>query len=141
MSGEAAVPHPHIWPVRVYYEDTDFGGVVYYANYLKFIERARTEMLRAQGVDQLNLRDESGVMFVVRRCAVDYHAPAKFNDMLEVETEVARLRRASLELRQQVRRDGMVLVSAVVQLACIDDGLKPVALPARIHALLSKLLS
>ncbi|MBX2856986.1 MAG: tol-pal system-associated acyl-CoA thioesterase [Rhodobacteraceae bacterium] len=127
--------------MRVYYEDTDFGGVVYYANYLKFIERARTEMLRAQGIDQIELQREHGLLFVVRRCGVDYRAPARFDDQLEVETETIRVRRASLNLRQQVLREGALLVSAEVQVACVDDGLKPVALPAQIHALLCELLS
>ena len=141
MSGEGGLSRPHRWPVRVYYEDTDFGGVVYYANYLKFIERARTEMLRAQGVDQVQLQREGGLLFVVRRCNVEYRAPARFDDQLVIETEAVRIRRASLELRQRVLRAGDLLVSAEVQVACVDDGLKPVALPGQIHALLCELLS
>lgn len=130
---------PHVWPIRVYYEDTDLAGVVYYANYLKFIERARTEMLRAVGVDQSRLRDETGLVFVVRRCEIDYVAPARFDDALEVFTRPARVGRASLELQQDVCKadGGARLASALVKLACIGDDGRPRPLPNDIRALLS----
>ncbi len=119
----------HHFPVRVYYEDTDFGGVVYYANYLKFIERARTELLRDVGVDQVLLKSE-GVVFVVRRLEADYTGAAKFDDMLDVVTTVDDIGGARITLRQEVRRDDAVLFTAVVTLAAMNDGGRPARLPA-----------
>src|SRR3954464_8102232 len=92
------------WPVRVYYEDTDTGGVVFYANYLKFFERARTEWLRAAGVSQQALSDRHRVMFVVKSTAVDYHAPAKLDDQLQLTVTVERLGKASVQFVQQAWR-------------------------------------
>lgn len=111
-----------VWPVRVYYEDTDSGGVVYYANYLKFMERARTEWLRARGFEQDALFREQRLMFAVRSLTVDYHRPARFNDLLAVVSEVAETRGASLLFEQTVRRDTSTeaLCSARVRVACID---------------------
>ena len=128
----------HTLSVRVYYEDTDFAGIVYYANYLKFIERGRTEMLRAAGVDQSRLKAERGLVFVVSRVAIDYRAPARFDDLLTVETRIDRLGRAALEMRQDVLRDGDLLVTALVRLACIGDDGRPVRLPAELAARLSE---
>lgn len=110
------------WPVRVYYEDTDAGGVVYHANYLKFMERARTEWLRGLGFEQDRLRVEYGVVFAVRRLSMDMLRPAHFNEFLTVTCAVRRLRRASLEFEQAVLRqaDGTGLVSARVGIACVD---------------------
>lgn len=121
------------WPVRVYYEDTDSGGVVYYANYLKFMERARSEWLRASGFEQDVLRDEAGVVFVVRRVEVDYLAPAHFNDQLDVSVTLLELGRASLVLTQSLSRGDARLVEAQVTLACVDaTRFKPVKMPASI---------
>ncbi|MDX1605950.1 MAG: tol-pal system-associated acyl-CoA thioesterase [Candidatus Competibacterales bacterium] len=121
------------WPIRVYYEDTDSGGVVYYANYLRFLERARTEWLRSLGCEQDELRERRGQAFVVRALSIDYHHPARFNDRLEIDTQVERLRRASLEFFQQVRRaqaSGSPLCSARVRVACVDLAtLRPCPLP------------
>jgi acyl-CoA thioester hydrolase len=121
------------WPVRVYYEDTDAGGVVYYANYLKFFERARTERLRAMGIEQDELRRDAGVLFVVKSVNLEYLKPARFNDALLVTAEVGELRRASLSFIQEIRRggvDGDKLCVAEVRVACLSDGeLRPMAIP------------
>ena len=121
------------WPVRVYWEDTDAGGVVYYATYLKFMERARSEWLRALGFEQDALRDEAGVLFVVRRVAVDYLAPARFNDQIEVSVGLHEIGRASLSVKQTLSRGPTRLVSALVTLACVDAvRFKPVKIPVPI---------
>jgi acyl-CoA thioester hydrolase len=122
-----------VWPVRVYWEDTDASGVVYYANYLKFLERARSEWLRALGFEQDALRDEAGVVFVVRRVEIDYLAPARFNDRLEVSVSPQKLGGASLDIGQTILRGPTRLASATVKLACIDAaGFKPAKIPAPI---------
>jgi len=119
------------WPVRVYWEDTDAGGVVYYANYLKFMERARSEWLRALGFEQDVLRDEHQIVFVVRRVEVDYLAPARFNDALEVAVSLKRIGGASLVVEQTVARGVTALIAARVTLACVDAAqFKPVKIPA-----------
>lgn len=120
------------WRVRVYYEDTDSGGVVYYANYLRFMERARTEWMRAQGFEQDRLREEQGLLFAVRSAQVDFLAPAHFNDQLDVSAEVIGRGHASLTLRQDVTRAGaaQVLCSARVKIACLDaQAFKPRPIP------------
>lgn len=129
---------PHLLTLRVYYEDTDFGGVVYYANYLKFIERGRTEALRALGVDQVALK-AAGLVFVVRRLTADWLAPARFDDLLEVATEVTEVGGASLRMRQEVRRGGVALFRAAVQVACMDEAGRPRRLPAEVRARLPAL--
>ena len=110
-----------VWSVRVYYEDTDSGGVVYYANYLKFMERARTEWLRAHGFEQDELLRDQRVLFAVRSLSVDYHRPARFNDQLEVISQVATTGGASLTFAQTSQRAGSaeVLCSARIKVACI----------------------
>ena len=118
--------------LRVYYEDTDFGGVVYYANYLKFIERGRTEALRALGVDQLALK-EAGTVFVVRRLSAEYLSPARFDDLLEVRTAIGRVGGASVEMSQEVLRDGTPLFRAEVQVACMDTGGRARRLPTEVR--------
>ena len=119
-------------PIRIYWEDTDAGGIVYYANYFRFMERARTEWLRSQGVEQESLRQEQGVMFVVVSAAADFHRPARYADMLQVSCRVQRATRASLTLQQDIVRstDGVLLVSGSVRVACLDAAtLRPQALP------------
>ncbi|QLQ03896.1 MAG: tol-pal system-associated acyl-CoA thioesterase [Thiobacillus sp.] len=119
-----------VWPVRVYWEDTDAGGVVYYANYLKFMERARSEWLRAFGFEQDALRDEPGIVFVVRRVEIDYLSPARFNEQLEVSVALHEAGRASLSVRQELIRGSDRLAEAVVTLACVDViRFKPVKIP------------
>ena len=121
------------WPVRVYWEDTDAGGVVYYATYLKFMERARTEWLRALGFEQDTLRDEAGAAFVVRRVEVDYMSPARFNEQIEVSVDLLEIGRASLSVGQTLTRGTTRLVSARVTLACVDAArFKPVKIPTPI---------
>jgi len=117
-------------PVRVYYEDTDAGGVVYYANYLKYLERARTEWLRAAGWGQTDLASDRGVLFAVRSIELDYHAPALLDDALEVEARIAALGRARIDFAQRVLRDGEPLCSGRVRVACLDAAtFRPRALP------------
>lgn len=125
--------------VRVYYEDTDFGGVVYYANYLKFYERGRSEALRALGVDQVAMKAE-GLVFVVRRAEVDYIAPARFDDVLEVRTAISRLGGASAVMTQRILRDGAALSEAVVRVACMDSEGRPARFPPELRERLRKLL-
>ena len=121
------------WPVRIYWEDTDAGGVVYYANYLKFMERARSEWLRALGFEQDELRDEAGVVFVVRRVEVDYLSPGQFNDLIDVEVGLLEMGRASFSVKQTLTCGPTRLVSAQVMLACVDaSSFKPVKIPAPI---------
>jgi acyl-CoA thioester hydrolase len=109
-----------VLPVRVYYEDTDAGGVVYYANYLRFMERARTEWLRALGYEQDELSDGDGIVFAVRRVEVDFLKPARFNDALTVSADVIQAGKASMTFMQEIRRGDERLCSAEVRLACID---------------------
>ncbi len=119
-----------VWPVRVYYEDTDAGGVVFYANYLKFMERARTEWLRAAGVEQDQLLTDSGLLFVIVEVNVRYHKPARFNDLLEVTVEPVDRGRSRFTVRQEVRRGADLLVSGTVSAACIDAAtFKPQPIP------------
>jgi acyl-CoA thioester hydrolase len=118
------------WPVRVYYEDTDAGGVVYYANYLKFFERARTEWLRSFGLNQDKLAREEGLIFVVRRALLDFVRPACLDDMLEVTVEPLKLARVYVQLAQEARRGAQVVARAEIQVACLNRrSFKPVAIP------------
>ncbi len=121
------------WPVRVYYEDTDAGGVVYYANYLKFFERARTEFLRSAGFEQDALMRDRGIVFAVRSVTVDYMKPALFNDELLVCSELAGVRRASMLFEQTISRiggDRVLLCRAQVRIACVNvQRLRPSPLP------------
>jgi acyl-CoA thioester hydrolase len=119
--------------VRVYWEDTDGGGVVYYANYLKFMERARTEWLRALGFEQTTLMHEHNVVFVVRSLAVEFLRPALFNDALEVTVALTGTRGSVLEIAQVVRRGQRVLVNGDVRVACVNtQSFKPVRIPKSI---------
>jgi acyl-CoA thioester hydrolase len=110
---------PHTFPLRVYYEDTDLAGIVYYANYLKFIERARSEWVRGLGIDQALLRAEHGIVFAVRRVEADYLRPAVFDDVLSVQTVLADLSGARLVLDQAVLRGAQTLFTARVTLVCL----------------------
>ena len=120
------------WPVRVYWEDTDAGGVVYHASYLRFLERARTEWLRAQGIDQARIRESHGVVFVVRDLSIDFVQPARLDDELDVELLTAERRSASMTFSQRIlrRADGALLTSARVRAACVGaDDFKPCRIP------------
>lgn len=123
----------HIFPVRVYYEDTDVAGIVYYANYLKYAERARTEFLRLLGFDQSVLLDHHGIGFAVRRCEIDYRLPARLDDALDVHSRMRELGGASLRAEQVVYRGEHALVRLRVRLACMDRGGRPVRIPSAIH--------
>ena len=120
------------WPVRVYYEDTDAGGVVYHGRYLNFFERARTEWLRTLGYEQDRLREQEGILFAVRRVDIDYLTPARFNDALRLAARLTRVAGASLEFEQHALRDadGSCCCRAQVKLACVDiETLRPTRLP------------
>lgn len=124
----------HEFPVRVYYEDTDMGGIVYHANYLRFIERARSDWVRGIGVDQNAMR-EAGLIYAVRRIEADYLAPAKFDDELTVATSLKQVTPARMVLTQEVTRAGTALFRADVIIVCITIAGKPARLPAEIRAL------
>jgi acyl-CoA thioester hydrolase len=127
----------HRLPIRVYYEDTDFSGAVYHANYLRFLERGRTEFLRVAGIDQSALHSGgAGLHFVVRRLTIDYRRPARMDDLLVVETRAAEIRGASLHLAQRVRRGDELIATAEVRVAAIAGG-KPARLPNRLRSALS----
>jgi len=119
----------HSFTLRVYYEDTDLAGIVYYANYLRFIERARTEWVRDLGVDQGRLKAEEGIVFAVRRVEADYLHPAKFDDQLTVETTVEQMTGARIVLRQVVSRGGHALFTALVTLVALGANGQPHRLP------------
>ena len=120
-----------VWPVRVYYEDTDSGGVVYHSNYLNFMERARTEWLRALGFEQTQLQDEMGVIFVVHSMQLAFKKPARFNDMLNVNSSIVKIGHGSMEFLQTIVRGEQVLLEANVKVACVDAAsFKPLAIPA-----------
>ena len=125
----------HIFPIRVYYEDTDMGGIVYYANYLKFIERARSDWVREIGIDQNAMRDQ-GVVFAVRRVEADYLAPARFDDELQVETTTQAVTGARLVMEQRVSRGDDLLFSAIVTIVCLNENGQPARLPANIRLML-----
>lgn len=129
----------HVFTLRVYFEDTDAGGIVYYANYLKFAERARTEWLRELGADHSGLMANEGVMMTVKRCEAEYVAPARLDDVIEVCTSVEELGGASLWLDQRITRGADDLARLRVRLACVDRELKPTKLPARLQAALAPL--
>lgn len=140
MPPSAPTPSIFRWRLRVYWEDTDAGGVVYHAGYLRFMERARSEWLRACGVDQMQLRDTRGIGFVVRDMHIDFLAPARLDDELEVTANVQSLRRASLSFLQGVRRagDAAALVHARVRVACVDlDKMRPAPIPDDLLARIS----
>lgn len=126
----------HLFALRVYYEDTDFGGIVYHANYLKFIERARSEWVRSLGIDQRRMKAETGTVFAVRWMESDFLKPAVFDDELIVETRLDRLEGASLHLYQTVLRGGDALFDARVRLVCIGPAGRPVRLPASLRTAL-----
>ena len=126
----------HRFPIRIYYEDTDAGGIVYHSNYLKFAERGRTEMMRTLGFAHSEILAATGVAFTVRRLAADYRAPARLDDVLSVETRVVEIGGATLLLDQRVCRDGEVLAALDVLVACIGRDGRPRRLPAGLRALL-----
>lgn len=125
--------------LRVYYEDTDLAGIVYYANYLKYIERGRTEALIALGVDQMGMKAETGMVFAVRRLEADYLAPARLQDQLDVRTSLLNLAGASLDLDQTVWREDTCLFSARVRLVCLGANGRAARFPADLRTMLATL--
>ena len=127
----------HSFPLRVYYEDTDAAGMVYHANYLKFAERGRSEMLRSLGFPHRKLNAEEGVGFAVRRCTIEYLVPARLEDALTVITIITEIGAATLSGRQEIRRDGQLLAGIDIFLACIGRDGRPRRLPAKLRAALA----
>lgn len=129
------------WESRVYYEDTDAGGIVYHANYLKFMERARTEWLRTLGIEQPELIENS-IGLVVKSISMDFVAAAKFNELLSICSQIVELRRASLDFEQKIyNKDNKLLVSARIRVACVDlKRMKPKAIPEFILGELSRVI-
>lgn len=125
---------------RVYYEDTDAAGIVYHANYLRFAERARTELLRLLGVEQERLRRETGLAFAVKRCVVEYFRPAVLDDELLVESRLVALGGASLEVEQRVKRGAAELARLMVKIACLGRDGRPARLPPALRAALMELM-
>lgn len=126
----------HSFQLRVYYEDTDLAGIVYYANYLRFIERARSEWIRTLGIDQKAMKADEGIVFAVRRLEADYLSPAHFDDTLDVVTTTEAVTGARIMLKQDVLRDGEVLFTAHVTIVAINDTGHPARLPANIRLLM-----
>ncbi len=128
----------HVLPLRIYYEDTDAAGIVYYANWLRFLERGRTELLRLLGQEHSALREERGVNWVVRRCTIDYLKPARLDETIEVVTGCGELRGASLDMIQQARRGDVILVRAELVVACMGPSGRPVRLPPLMRTALAQ---
>ena len=127
----------HHWPLRIYYEDTDSGGVVYHSNYLKFMERARTEWLRDFEIDQKALKDNLNLMFVVHEIDIKFIRPAVFNDEIEVQTKLEKLRSVKIELEQKIFRSSELLIESRVVVASVNSiSMKPMRIPNEIKLLM-----
>jgi len=137
MASGNPAPVSHSLPMRVYYEDTDAAGMVYHANYLKFAERGRSEMLRSLGFPHRKLGTEDGVGFAVRRCTIEYLAPARLEDTLTVDTTLTGVGAATLSARQEIRRDGELLADIDILVACIGRDGRPRRLPSALRAALA----
>lgn len=131
----------HTFPIRVYYEDTDTAGVVYYANYLKFAERARTEALRLSGIDQSNLFTEHKIGFVVRRCVIDFFKPAKLDDLLTIETKLNDINKVSMNMLQIIKLGEEKLVTMEVKLTIVDQNMKLAKIPEFIQKAILNIFS
>jgi len=126
------------WPIQVYYEDTDAGGVVYHSQYLNFMERARTEFLRSLGLMQTTLRDDLDILFVVRDIQIRFKKPAKFDDVLNVNTQLIKVGRSLLEFEQNIYRGDLHLIAAKVDVVCIGaNSFRPVSIPDQMIRLLT----
>lgn len=135
----AIIDGVHLLPLRVYYEDTDAAGLVYYVNYLKFAERGRTEMLRCMGFEQERMRNELGFFFVVRNCTIDYRAAARLDDDLLIATRLIDAGAATLEVSQEVRRRDSVLAALTFRIAGVGRDGRPARLPAELRSALPSL--
>ena len=134
------MPAEALFDIRVYYEDTDAGGVVYYANYLKFLERARTEWLRELGVFQSELRAATQRIFVVNALDIAYRKPARLDDRLTIHSRITRLGRASIHFAQAARRDGELLAEGTIQVCCVDAvSLRPAEIPPEVLSILKSI--
>lgn len=135
MSGASkeGAPAPHVFPVRVYYEDTDAGGIVYYANYLKFAERARTELLRAAGIEQRRLLEDPGLGFAVQACTVTYRRPARLDDALEVHSVLRHLSAATIRAQQRILRGADEVAQLDVSVVCLKRDGRPGRIPGAIR--------
>ena len=131
------MPAHQITP-RVYYEDTDAGGIVYHANYLKFAERGRTELLRAAGYDHQSLLKEVGLLFIVRKMEIDYQAPARLDDILTVKTSIKEIKNASFIMNQSIFCHEVLVCSLVVTLVCVTNDIKPIRMPDSMRASFDK---
>jgi acyl-CoA thioester hydrolase len=134
-------PAPHRFALRVYWEDTDAAGIVYYANYLKFAERARTEALLVRGLRQTEIRATHGVVFAVREALVRYLAPARLEDQIVVTTRVTAITGARIAMEQDIHRDGTPLAECRIVLACLDAAGRPARIPAPVRAALGPLVA
>ncbi|MFC3339797.1 tol-pal system-associated acyl-CoA thioesterase [Paracandidimonas soli] len=131
-----------VLPVRIYYEDTDAGGVVYYANYAKYMERGRTEWLRALGIDQSAMAVREKCLFVVASLAIQYRRPARLDDVIAVNSSVRRVGAASIEFAQSITRDGELLCDGTVKVGCVNaDSFRPAHIPPELRLLLEKVSS
>ncbi len=145
MSAPVALPtsgqivdRQHVLPLRIYYEDTDAQGIVYYANWMRFLERGRTELLRLLGQEHSALRAERGLNWIVRRCTIDYLKPARLDETVEILTGCGELRGASLHMLQEVRRGEQTLVRADLLIACMDEAGRPMRLPPQVRTALAQ---
>ena len=127
----------HVYRLRVYFEDTDAAGIVYYASYLRMAERARTEMMRLLGADHAGMVRDDGLVLVVRRCAIEYFAPARLDEVLEIRSSLAEIGGASLRARQDVRRRGALVARIDLRLGCVTGIGRPARLPARLRSALA----
>ena len=127
----------HVFPIRVYYEDTDAGGIVYYANYLRFAERARSEMFRCLGIESNQMFKDWGILFTVKKCFIDFIKPARLDDLLLVKTKLLKIGGASVSVRQKVTIDGSDMVCMDLKLACMSLEGKPARMPVSIRKLLN----
>ncbi len=140
MKRGAEMFEPHRFPVRVYWEDTDAAGIVYYANYLRFLERARSDLVRGAGINQSALLDSEGIVFPVKHCEIDYLQPARLDDEIQVRTRIQKLGGASLDMDQDIHRGEEALVRAKVRLACVGRNGRPRRLPSAVRAALSEIV-
>lgn len=130
MSMLSVKKNSQIFSYRVYYEDTDAGGVVYYANYLKFYERARSDFLRELNISQSDLANDQKIIFVVRKCQIEYHFPARLDDMLAVEVKISEINKVSLTMMQKITKSSQLISELTVELVCLNSQtFKPTRLP------------
>lgn len=130
MSMLSVKKNSQIFSYRVYYEDTDAGGVVYYANYLKFYERARSDFLRELNISQSNLANDQKIIFVVRKCQIEYHFPARLDDMLAVDVKISEINKVSLTMMQKITKSSQLISELTVELVCLNSQtFKPTRLP------------